>query len=232
MTDFLFPPEPPRGLLVAGETRLYPLRRIFCVGRNYAAHAAEMGDAVDREEPFYFTKSPSAVLDSGAELAYPPGTQDFHHEVELAFALGAPLFRADRDMAAAAIHSYGVALDMTRRDLQEQAKDKRRPWDLSKDFEGSAVFAPMTRADAFGAVGSQRLWLDVNGERRQDAALSDMIHDVAGIAAHLSGYYHLGPGDVILTGTPAGVSAVAPGDRLEGGIDGLAPVGLTIGAPE
>lgn len=232
VTDFLFPPEPPTGLAVQGKARLYPVRRIFCVGRNYAAHAAEMGNTVDREAPFYFTKSLNAVLPSGAELPYPPGTQDLHHEVELGFALGAPLFRADRAAAAGAIYAYGVALDMTRRDLQAQAKDKRRPWDLSKDFEGSAVFASMQAAETFGEVGPQKIWLDVNGVRRQEAALSDMIHDVADIAAHLSGYYHLGPGDVILTGTPAGVGAVGPGDRLEGGIDGLEPVRLTISAPE
>lgn len=232
VTGYLFPPEPPPTLVVEGAAGLYPVRRIFCVGRNYAAHAAEMGNTVDREAPFYFTKSLSAVLASGASLPYPPGTQDLHHEVELAIALGAPLFRAGRDTAAGAIHAYGVALDMTRRDLQAQAKETRRPWDLSKDFEGSAVFAPMLPADRFGDVGPQEIWLDVNGARRQEAMLSDMIHDVAGIAAHLSGFYHLGPGDVILTGTPAGVGAVGPGDRLEGGIDGLEPVTLTITSPE
>lgn len=232
MTTYLFPPEAPRSVTLTSEEALYPVRRIFCVGRNYAAHAAEMGNTVDREAPFYFTKSLSALVPSGTEMPYPPGTEDLHHEMELAFALGAPLFKASAAEASEAILAYGCALDMTRRDLQAQAKEKRRPWDLSKDFEGSAVLAPMTRAETFGEVGPQKIWLDVNGERRQEAVLSDMIHDVVGILVHLSGFYHLGQGDVVLTGTPAGVGAVGPGDRLHGGIDGLEPVTLTLGAAE
>lgn len=229
MADYLFPPAPVVSVPVAGTGAAYPIRRIFCVGRNYAAHAAEMGNEVDREAPFYFTKTPASVVMSGAEVAYPPGTEDLHHEMELSFAMGAEVFRGDADTALDAVLAYGCALDMTRRDLQAEAKGKRRPWSLGKDFEGAAVLAPMTRAAEVGEIGAQRLWLDVNGARRQEALLSDMIHGVAGIIAHLSRYYHLGPGDLILTGTPAGVGAVGPGDVLTGGIDGLAPVTLTIG---
>lgn len=228
MSDTLFAPSKPVTVAIAGETATYPVRRIFCVGRNYAAHAAEMGNEVDREAPFYFTKSPHSMVASGATVAYPPGTGNYHHEMELAFALGAEVFRVPEDEALAAVYAYGCALDMTRRDLQATAKDKRRPWDLAKDFENSAVLAPMTRADALPAIGPQKLWLDVNGTRRQEAVLDDMIHGVAGIIAHLSGYYHLGPGDVILTGTPAGVGPVVAGDVLDGGIEGLAPVHLTV----
>lgn len=232
MTDFLFEPPATPGVPVAGETALYPVGRIFCVGRNYAAHAAEMGVEADREAPFYFTKSPSAFLASGATLPYPPGTENFHYEMELALAIGAPAFRVSVADAAAAIYAYGCALDMTRRDLQLRAREKQRPWDLGKDVEGSAVFAEMTKADAIGEIGPQRIHLSVNGEVRQDAHLADLIHSVPEIVADLSKFYHLRPGDLIMTGTPAGVGPVGPGDRIEGGIDGLAPISLSIGPAE
>lgn len=213
---------------VSGSGDLYPVARVFCVGRNYAAHAAEMGNDVDREAPFYFTKSPFHVAQTGAVLPYPSGTRDYHHEVEFALAIGVEIFEADRAAAQAAIFGYGVALDMTRRDLQGQAKDKRRPWDLGKDVEGSAVLAPLTRAADFGTVADQRIHLSVNGEIRQDATLSEMIHDCAAIVADLSKFYHLRPGDVILTGTPAGVGPVNAGDVLHGEVAGCAPVDLTL----
>ncbi|HPD92600.1 MAG: fumarylacetoacetate hydrolase family protein [Rhodobacter sp.] len=232
MSGFLFPVPPVPTIALRGESAAYAVSRIFCVGRNYAAHAAEMGVEVDREAPFYFTKSPAHLVPSGVTLPYPPGTDDYHHEMELAFALGAPLFRASRQQASAAILAYGCALDMTRRDLQGQAKNLRRPWDLGKDFEGAAVLAEMTRAADFGPVGAQRIHLSVNGQIRQQSDLSLMIHDCVDVLVHLSKFYHLGPGDVILTGTPEGVGAVHPGDVLEGGIDGLAPVRLTIGAAD
>ena len=229
MTAPIFDIPAPPLIPVTRETRGFAVRRIFCVGRNYAAHAAEMGNEVDREAPFYFTKSPHALLASGATLPYPPGTHDLHHEMELALTIGQPVFQATRDAARGAIFGYGCALDMTRRDLQGAAKDKRRPWDLGKDFEGSAVVAPLTRAEDMGEIGPQRLHLSVNGEIRQNATLDEMIHGVAGIVADLSRFYHLLPGDLILTGTPAGVGAVGPGDVLRGGIDGLDPISLTIG---
>ena len=232
MTAYLFPAPEVNVIPVKGETALYPVRRIFCVGRNYAAHAAEMGVEVDREAPFYFTKTPSATLASGSTLPYPPGTANFHYEMELAIAIGAPVFRADADAARATIYAYGCALDMTRRDLQLAARAKQRPWDLGKDVEGSAVFAPLTKAAEFGAVGDQRIHLSVNGAIKQDAKLSELIHGVAEVVADLSKFYHLQPGDVIMTGTPAGVGPVVAGDVIEGGIDGLAPIHLTIGAAE
>ncbi len=232
MSDYLFPPAPQPRLTVKGERAAYPVRRIFCVGRNYAAHAAEMGVEADREAPFYFTKSPHAVLESGATLPYPPGTENLHYEMELVVALGAPAFRISADRAMAAVYAYGCGLDMTRRDLQQKARERQRPWDPGKDFEGAAVLAPMTRAGETAAPGPQRIWLTVNGEIRQDAHLADLIHAVPEIIADLSQYYHLQPGDIIMTGTPAGVGPVGPGDVIEGGIDGLDPVTLTIGAPE
>ena len=232
MSDYLFEAPEVFAIPVKGESAGYPVRRIFCVGRNYAAHAAEMGTEVDREAPWYFSKSAAHGVLSGSTQPYPPGTENYHHEMELAFAIGRPVFRADAGAAAEAIYAYGCALDMTRRDRQQDGKDKRRPWDLGKDVEGSAVFAEMTRAEAFGAVAGQRIHLEVNGETRQDATLEELVWSCAEVVAHLSRYYHLGPGDVVLTGTPAGVGPVGPGDVITGGIDGLAPIHLTIGAAE
>jgi len=232
MSEHLFDTPKIRSLAVSGEDKTYPIHRIFCVGRNYEAHAKEMGNEVDREAPFYFTKQLHAVLPSGGTLPYPPGTADCHHEMELVFAIGKPVFRCSKDEAADAIYAYGCGLDMTRRDLQAASKEKRRPWDTAKDFEGSAVLAPLTKASEFGAATDQRIYLSVNGEIRQDASLAEMIHSCTEIVADLSKYYHLAPGDLVMTGTPAGVGAVQAGDVLEGGIDGLLPVSLTIVAAE
>ncbi len=229
MPALVFPAPAVPTIPLTGEDAAYAVARIFCVGRNYAAHAAEMGGEVDREAPWYFTKSQSAVAASGQTLPYPPGTANFHHEMELAVALGAPVFEADRAQAAAAVFAYGCALDMTRRDRQQDGKDNRRPWDLGKDVENSAVLAPFTRAGDRPLAG-RRIWLSVNGAVRQDAMLDDMVWSVPEIVSHLSHYYHLGPGDVILTGTPAGVGAVVPGDAIAGGIDGLADIAMTVGA--
>ena len=226
--DLIFPPRPQPAIPVQGGGA-YPVARIFCVGRNYAAHAAEMGLEVDREKPFYFTKSCHATTLSGAVTPYPPGTDNFHYEMELAIALAAPAFRISADRALSSVFGYACALDMTRRDLQLSERQHQRPWDLGKDVENSAVFGALTRAEAFGEVGNQRIWLRQNGATRQDSTLSNMVWSVPEIIAHLSGFYHLGPGDVILTGTPEGVGPVAPGDVLDGGIDGLAPLRLTIG---
>ena len=231
MSGYLFDAPKVFSLPVQGESAEYPVRRIFCVGRNYAAHAAEMGGEVDREAPWYFTKSAAHAVASGTTQPYPPGTENYHHEMELAMAIGAPVFRASRDEAAAAIYAYGCGLDMTRRDRQQDGKDKRRPWDLGKDVEGSAVLAPMTRATDFGTVADQRIHLEVNGEIRQDATLAELVWSCEEVVEHLSRYYHLGPGDVILTGTPAGVGPVVAGDVITGGIDGLAPISMTISNP-
>lgn len=232
MTDTLFDLPPAPGIPVRGETATYPIGRIFCVGRNYAAHAAEMGIEVDREKPFYFIKSaPSAVL-TGAIVPYPPGTENFHYEMELALAIGAPLFHASKEQASAAIYAYGCALDMTRRDLQLSERAKQRPWDLGKDFDGSAVFAPLTKVRDMDPISRQRIHLKVNGELRQDASLDDLIWKIDEIIVHLSGFYHLRPGDLILTGTPAGVGPVVAGDVMTGGIDGLDPIDLILSSAE
>ena len=231
MTDFVIAPPVVTHIPVA-TGGVFPVRRVYCVGRNYAEHAAEMGNTVDRSAPFYFTKSAHHVAESGATLPYPPRTANYHHEMELAVAIGAPGVRVEGEAARSLIFGYAAALDMTRRDLQAEAKEKRRPWDTAKDVEGSAVIGPITRADAAGEAEDARIWLDVNGERRQEARTSDMIHSVEAILADLSTLYRLAPGDIILTGPPAGVGPAGPGDRIEGGVDGLPPVRLTLGAAE
>ncbi|MGH1368624.1 MAG: fumarylacetoacetate hydrolase family protein [Maritimibacter sp.] len=230
--SYLFDIPQTPSIPVKGETAGYPVVRIFCVGRNYAAHAAEMGMEVDRDVPFYFTKNPQHALASGSVLPYPPGTKNFHYEMELALVIGKPVFRATPKEAEAAIYAYGASLDMTRRDLQLVAREKQRPWDLGKDVEGAAVFAELTKAEAFGPPASQRIHLEVNGQSKQDATLAELIHSCVEIIVDLSKFYHLAPGDVIMTGTPAGVGPVVTGDEITGGIDGLAPIRLTIGDAE
>ena len=232
MSDYLFETPEVRSIPVEGETAEYPVHRIFCFGQNYAAHAAEMGSSADYEAPFYFTKQLHSVIASGSTTPYPPGTENYHYEMELAFTLSKPLFRCTAEEAAEAIYSYGCALDMTRRDLQAESKAKLRPWDLAKDGENAAVFAAQTKAFVFGKVADQRIWLAVNGEIKQDSTVSDMIHNCVGILCHLSQFYHLGAGDVILTGTPSGIGPVVAGDVITGGIDGLSPIELTLSAAE
>ena len=224
----VFPLTPAPSIPIVGSADTFPVHRVFCVGRNYAAHAAEMGNTVDRQAPFYFTKSPASVVLSGAEIPYPSMTSDLHHEMELAVFVGAPARQIAASDALDVVYGYGCALDLTRRDLQAKAKEKARPWSVGKDFESSAVLGPVTPAADFGAADAQYIRLDVNGARRQDASLAEMIHDVPAILADLSMYYHLQPGDVILTGTPAGVGPLQRGDHAVGMIEGLEPVEIRI----
>ena len=226
---FAFELPAPPSVPITGEDRRFPVHRIFCVGQNYAAHAVEMGFQPDPEAPFFFTKSSRAICLSGATIPFPLETEACHYEMELVVALGAPAFRVDAADALSAVFGYACGLDMTRRDLQNAAREKKRPWDLGKDFENAAVIAPITRAPAFGAPHAQRIRLTQNGEVRQDSRLSDMIHDVPALISYLSRFYHLQAGDLIYTGTPAGVGPIAPGDLLSGEIDGLTPVELAIG---
>jgi fumarylpyruvate hydrolase len=230
MTAPIFDIPAPPLIPVTGETRGFAVRRIFCVGRNYAAHAAEMGNEVDREAPFYFTKSAHALCLGGATIPYPPGTGDCHYEMEFVVAIGAEAVRVDAAEAMGAVWGYACGIDLTRRDLQAAAKAKGRPWDLGKDFENSAVIGALTPRAAFGEIGAQMLRLRLDGRVVQQAPLSDMVWSVPEIIAHLSRFYGLAPGDLIYTGTPAGVGPVAPASTLDGEIDGLAPLHLTIAA--
>jgi fumarylpyruvate hydrolase len=226
---YLFPPLVIKAIPISGERKLYPINRVFCVGRNYVEHAKEMGIPVDREKPFYFLKSAAHAQLSGATIPYPGGTNNFHYEVELVVAMGKRVFNADLKMANTAIFGYAVGLDMTRRDLQLSERAQQRPWDLGKDVEQSAIFSKITKARGFGPVGPQRIQLSLNGELKQDARLNDLVWKVDEIISHLSQFYHLGPGDLIMTGTPAGVGPVVTGDKITGNIDGLHPISLKIG---
>lgn len=222
MSNYVFEPAAPAVIPIFGSDKLFPVNRIFCVGRNYEAHAAEMGAVVDREAPFYFTKSPSAIVMAEGEIAYAPRTENYHYEMELVFALnsgGTDIAEAD-----ALSHIFGCAagIDMTRRDLQKRAKENRKPWDTAKDVDQSAVITPLRQMADVPSVASGRIHLEQNGTVRQDADLSEMVWSVPEIIADLSTMYTLQQGDVIYMGTPAGVGAVSRGDVLTGGIDGIA----------
>ena len=232
MSQFVFPPPSPAAAPIRGRAERFPLRRIFCVGRNYEAHAREMGVAADREAPFYFTKASEHYAPSGSTIAYPPGTGNYHYEMELVVAIGTSGFRIPEGEALGHVFGYACGLDMTRRDLQSAAKEKQRPWDIGKDVEQSAVLGEIAPASEIGHPDRGRIELRVNGQVKQSADVSDLIHGVPAVIAHLSGYYHLRPGDLIYTGTPEGVGAVKPGDRLEGSIERVGSIAVEVGAAE
>ena len=225
----LTPPTVPN-IPIAGTDARFPVNRIFCVGRNYAAHAKEMGMAVDREAPFYFIKSASTIVESGVTVPYPPGTGNYHHEMELVVAIDKPAFCIPIENALDVIFGYACGLDMTRRDLQLAARDKGRPWDLGKNFENSAVISEIVVADETGHIRSGAITLAVNEEKRQSGDIGDLIWNVPELIADLSQYYHLQPGDLLYTGTPAGVGPVEPGDTITGSIDKVGEIRLTIAA--
>ena len=228
MSELVFPAPAPAAAAIRGRIERFPIHRIFCVGRNYEAHAMEMGVAADREAPFYFTKAPAHYVASGATVPYPPGTSNYHHEMELVAAIGAAGFRIAEAQALDHVFGYACGLDMTRRDLQSAAKEKQRPWDIAKDVEQSAVLGDIAPAAGIGHPARGRIELRVNGETRQSSDISLLIHGIAAVIAHLSQYYHLQPGDLIYTGTPEGVGPVKPGDRLEGSIEGVGTIALSI----
>ena len=232
MSQLVFPAPAVQTVPVRGRAERVPIRRIFCVGRNYEAHANEMGVQVDREAPFYFTKSAEHYVASGSTVPYPLGTKNYHYELELVAVVGAPAFRTPADRALECVFGYACGLDMTRRDLQVAARERQRPWDLGKDVEDSAVLSEIVPASAIGHPRAGRIELRVNGETKQDSDISLLIHPVPTLIAHLSTFYHLRPGDLIYTGTPEGVGPVKPGDELAGSIEGVGTIGLTIGAPE
>jgi len=216
---------------VAGSTDLFPVHRIYCVGRNYAEHAREMGHS-EREPPFFFAKPPDAafVIPANAvgKLAYPAHTRDLQHEVELVIALGRHGSAASAQRAAEMIWGYAVGVDLTRRDLQVQLKKQGRPWEIAKSFDHSAPISPIRTVRDVGAIDSARIWLEVNGQRRQDSFVSQMIWGVGEIIEELSRYFALVPGDLIFSGTPAGVGAIQPGDVLCAAVEGVGQLTLQI----
>ena len=232
MTSYLFPPPVVPSLAILGDERRYAVRRIFCVGRNYEDHAREMGHLVDREKPFYFSKSATALRESGETIGYPPGTTNFHFEVELVVALGAPTFKIAASDALGSVFGYACGLDMTRRDLQLSERAKQRPWTLGKDVEGGAPTSPVAPVSRIGHPSSAAITLRQNGVERQSSNISELVWSVPEIISHLSGFYHLGAGDLIFTGTPAGVGPVETGDRLDGAIEGIGALTTLIGPAE
>jgi fumarylpyruvate hydrolase len=230
---YLWNPRPVPSLPVRGRSERYPIHRLFFVGRNYHAHAIEMGRPVDKsvEVPFYFTKAPSTLVESGATVAYPPGTKDYQHEMELVVAIGAPGFRVSEADAPKLIYGYACGLDMTRRDLQLIAREKGRPWDLGKDVEDSSVVSEIVPM-AGTVLEKGALEMAVNGVKRQASDLSKLIWSIPEQIVDLSKFYHLQPGDLIFTGTPEGVGPLQAGDRIEGRVDGVGTITLNIGPAE
>lgn len=228
MPDYVISAPAVPSLAVAGSDARFPIRRVFCVGRNYGAHAREMGSDPNREPPFFFTKPADAVVPASGAVPYPPATQDLHHEVELVVALGAGGRDIDPGQALSLVWGYGVGLDLTRRDLQAIAKDAGRPWDMAKGFDASAPCSPLVPAAILGHPRDARIWLEVNGAPRQEGNLNEMIWPIMDVIAHLSRLVELAPGDLIYTGTPAGVAALTPGDQVRGGVDGVATFALSI----
>ena len=223
MTDFVIPP-PIQPSLPTADGKRFPVRRIFCVGRNFADHAREMGHDPNAEPPFYFTKPADAVVTSGTTIPYPPATRDLHHEAELVVALSGGGADVSQPDAPALIWGHAAGNDLTRRDLQADAKSARRPWDMAKGFDASAVVGPIRQ----GPIGDAGIRCLVDGKLTQSARLSDMIWPVPAIIAHLSRLVTLAPGDLIFTGTPAGVGPLLRGQTCVVEIDGLAPARITI----
>ena len=233
MTTYLWNPPPVQSLPIRGRTERLPINRIFCVGRNYHAHAIEMGRPVDKsvERAFYFTKSPQTLVASGATVAYPPETQNYHYEMELVLVVGKPGFRVSVERAHEIIYGYACGLDMTRRDLQLVARDKGRPWDLGKDIEDGSVCSEVVPMPGV-VIDAGAITLEVNGKTQQHSDVSKLIWNIREIIADLSLHYHLQPGDLIYTGTPEGVGPVVSGDRITGRVEGVGTIELTVGPAE
>jgi fumarylpyruvate hydrolase len=222
-------------LAITGSTERFPVRRVYCVGRNYADHAREMGADPDREPPFYFTKPADAVFTASEgygdgpphQLPYPPQTDNLHHEIELVVAIATGGANIETGTALEHVWGYGVGVDLTRRDLQDAAKQARRPWDLSKGFDASGPVSELVHADAANPRRG-RIWLSVDDDVRQEGDLADQIWPVADVIAHLSASVTLRPGDLIMTGTPAGVGPIGRGQQVRGGIDGIGELSFVV----
>ncbi len=227
--SFIFDPAPQPAVSIVNSAAKFPVRRIFCVGRNYADHVREMGNDPKSEPPIFFSKPADAVVESGAVIPYPSNTANFHHEVELVIAIGRGGANIDAGAALAHVWGYGVGVDLTRRDRQAEAKKAGTPWDIAKGFDHSAPISALTPAAEAGDVLNARIWLTVNGETRQESNTGGMIWSVPEIIATLSRWWELKAGDLIFTGSPEGVSAIATGDVIACGVDGLAPLTFSIG---
>lgn len=215
-TGFVIEPQQQVSVPVRGTKDRFPVHRIYCVGRNYAAHAVEMGHDPDNEPPFFFQKSPSNLVTDGQNFPYPPATEDVHHEIELVVALSSGGRDIPVESALECVYGYAVGLDMTRRDIQAELKKMSRPWDAAKSFEYSAPCSELVQAAEIGHPGKGAIWLKVNGETRQEGDLGQLIWNIPELIAHLSSLFELRPGDLIMSGTPSGVGPVHRGDKLHG----------------
>jgi fumarylpyruvate hydrolase len=225
---FVFEPQPQPALPVAGEAGAFPVHRIYCVGRNYADHAIEMGHDPDKEPPFFFQKNPDTLIPGGGEFPYPPRSRDVHHEIEMVVAIGKGGSDIPVGNALGHVFGYAVGLDMTRRDLQADAKKHGRPWEVAKAFEASAPCSAIQAASRIGHPSRGAVWLKVNGVVRQQGDLDQLIWKVPEMISYLSGLFALRPGDLIFSGTPAGVGAVQKGDLMEGGVDGVGELSVRV----
>lgn len=226
--DFIFPPQGQTILPIRGTDAGFPVNRIYCVGRNYAAHAIEMGHDPNKEPPFFFQKNPDNILPQGTDFPYPSMTKDVHHEIEMVVALKSGGTNIPADQAIECVYGYGVALDMTRRDLQIQMKKLGRPWEVGKAFEHSAPCSEIVPTNIIGHPSEGAVWLKVNGETRQKGDLNQMIWKVPEMISYLSDLFTLRSGDIILTGTPAGVGPVGKGDNLHGHVSGVGDLSVTV----
>ena len=226
-SSYVIEPVAIPALPIAGSDQLFPVHRVYCVGRNYAAHAVEMGHDPNKEPPFFFQKN-ADNLDTSGSFPYPPASNDVHHEIEMIVALKSGGVDIPVEMALDCVYGYGVGLDMTRRDLQGKAKDMGRPWEVGKAFEHSAPCSALAPAAKIGHPTQGAVWLDVNGERKQTGDLNQMIWKVPEMISYLSGLFRLAPGDIIMSGTPAGVGAVKRGDVLKGHVDGVGDIEVRV----
>ncbi len=220
MSVYVFDPPAVVSVPIKGSDKRFPVRRVYCIGRNYAAHAIEMGHDPNREPPFFFQKNPDNI-DLSGEFPYPSKTKDVHHEIEMVVALSKGGVNIPIDKALDHVWGYGVGLDMTRRDLQGIAKDMGRPWEIGKAFERSAPMSPLVPASAVGHPSSGKVELKVNGKVKQTGDMNQMIWKVPEMISYLSDHFELQAGDIIMTGTPSGVAAVVAGDVMEGVVEGI-----------
>lgn len=228
VTRYIFDPAPVPTLPVAGSDALFPVRRIYCVGRNFAEHAIEMGHDPDKEPPFFFQKNPDSIVPPGGAFPYPGETRDVHHEIELVVALGKGGRDIPPESALDCVFGYGVGLDMTRRDLQSASKKLGRPWETGKSFEASAPCSAIHPVAKVGHPTDGAIWITVNGETRQSGNLNQMIWKVPEMISYLSRLFELKAGDIIFAGTPAGVGAVVRGDRMVGHVDGVDEISVEV----
>jgi fumarylpyruvate hydrolase len=226
--EYVIPAPPIPSLAIEGSPARFPVHRIYCVGRNYAEHAREMGGSPDREPPFFFMKPADAIVPDGNDFPYPAQTKDVHHEMELVVALGKGGTNIPAGSALGHVYGYAAGLDMTRRDLQAEAKKLARPWDTAKGFDHAAPCGRIAPATSIGHPAAGAIWLKVNGEFRQRSDISQLIWNIPEVIAYLSTLFTLAPGDLIYSGTPAGVGAVQRGDVLEGGVDGVGTIQLKV----